>query len=170
MPSVAVYPRRGAAATLTRADDNDIGRRVANGHLTGSRAPQGRRADRRMAAYDEARPSRGLARADVRDPIDHGAAVPAIAGQAQTPAVARVFSRPQDGRGHGIAGLEGQEAPIDDEVLLGHGQPRSSSLMLVLDRVWASTRFTMTAQLRLWLPSAEGRLPATTTDPVGTRP
>ncbi len=42
--------------------------------------------------------------------------------------------------------------------------------MLVLARVWASTFFTMTAQYRLWLPSADGRLPLTTTEPAGTRP
>ena len=47
---------------------------------------------------------------------------------------------------------------------------RSSSLMLVFARVFASTCLTMTAQYRLWLPSAAGRLPATTTLPAGTRP
>src|SRR5437016_4274453 len=45
---------------------------------------------------------------------------------------------------------------------------RSSSLMEVLARVCASTRFTMTAQYRLTLPSAEGSEPGTTTDPAGT--
>lgn len=48
--------------------------------------------------------------------------------------------------------------------------PRSRSLMAVLARVWASTRFTMTAHARLTLPSFDGRLPGTTTDPEGTRP
>ena len=42
--------------------------------------------------------------------------------------------------------------------------------MLVLERVFASTCFTITAQYRLWLPSLAGRLPATTTEPAGTRP
>src|SRR5688572_31670734 len=42
--------------------------------------------------------------------------------------------------------------------------------MLVFDRVFASTRLTITAQYRWQLPSPEGRLPATTTDPDGTRP
>jgi hypothetical protein len=37
--------------------------------------------------------------------------------------------------------------------------------MLVLARVCASTFLTMTAQYRLYLPSAEGRLPLTTTEP-----
>ena len=49
-------------------------------------------------------------------------------------------------------------------------QARSRSLMLVLARVWASTRLTMTAQVRLYLPPSRGRLPATTTEPAGTRP
>jgi len=48
--------------------------------------------------------------------------------------------------------------------------PRSSSLMPVLARVCASTFFTITAQYRLYLPQAEGRLPGTTTAPEGTRP
>src|SRR4029079_7345916 len=51
-----------------------------------------------------------------------------------------------------------------------HIQLRRSSLMFVLARVRASTRLTMTAQYRLWLPSAAGRLPLTTTEPAGTRP
>ena len=46
----------------------------------------------------------------------------------------------------------------------------SRSLMLVLARVWASTRLTMTAQARLCEPSAAGSDPGTTTDPDGTRP
>ena len=50
------------------------------------------------------------------------------------------------------------------------GHARSSSLMDVLARVCASTRFTMTAQASEYLPSADGRLPGTTTDPDGTRP
>ena len=50
------------------------------------------------------------------------------------------------------------------------GHARSSSLMDVLARVCASTRFTMTAHEREYLPSDEGRLPGTTTDPDGTRP
>ncbi|MPN31917.1 hypothetical protein SDC9_179392 [bioreactor metagenome] len=49
-------------------------------------------------------------------------------------------------------------------------QARSRSLIAVLARVWASTFLTMTAQYRLYLPSAEGRLPGTTTEPAGTRP
>ena len=49
-------------------------------------------------------------------------------------------------------------------------QARSNSLMLVLARVCASTFLTMTAQYRLYLPSAEGRLPLTTTEPAGMRP
>ena len=47
---------------------------------------------------------------------------------------------------------------------------RSSSLMDVFARVCASTRFTMTAQDKEYFPSADGRLPGTTTDPAGTRP
>ena len=42
--------------------------------------------------------------------------------------------------------------------------------MLVLERVWASTFFTITAQYRLWLPSLAGRLLETTTEPGGMRP
>ena len=42
--------------------------------------------------------------------------------------------------------------------------------MLVLERVCASTRLTITAQFRLYLPSAEGSDPLTTTEPEGTRP
>ncbi len=51
----------------------------------------------------------------------------------------------------------------------GH-TPRSSALMPTLARVCRSTCLTMTAQYRLWLPSAAGRLPGTTTAPAGTRP
>jgi hypothetical protein len=47
---------------------------------------------------------------------------------------------------------------------------RSSSLMDVLARVCASTRLTITAQVSEYLPSGEGRLPGTTTDPAGTLP
>ena len=50
------------------------------------------------------------------------------------------------------------------------GQARSSSLIDVLARVASSTRFTMTAQASEYLPSADGRLPGTTTEPDGTRP
>ena len=46
----------------------------------------------------------------------------------------------------------------------------SRSLMLVLARVCASTRLTMTAQARLCEPSADGSEPGTTTEPEGTRP
>jgi hypothetical protein len=42
--------------------------------------------------------------------------------------------------------------------------------MLVLARVCASTRLTITAQYRLYVPSALGRLPLTTTEPAGMRP
>ena len=42
--------------------------------------------------------------------------------------------------------------------------------MLVLARVCASTRLTITAQARLCEPSAEGSEPGTTTEPEGTRP
>ena len=41
--------------------------------------------------------------------------------------------------------------------------------MPVLARVLASTRLTITAQYRLYLPSADGRLPDTTTEPEGMR-
>ena len=51
----------------------------------------------------------------------------------------------------------------------GH-QSRSSSLIDVLARVAASTRLTMTAHDSEYLPSADGRLPGTTTEPDGTRP
>ena len=57
-----------------------------------------------------------------------------------------------------------------DAAAVRGGQERSSSLMLVLARVCASTFLTITAQYRLYLPSAEGRLPLTTTEPAGTRP
>jgi hypothetical protein len=43
-------------------------------------------------------------------------------------------------------------------------------LIDVFARVWASTRFTITAQASECVPSADGRLPGTTTDPDGTRP
>ena len=49
-------------------------------------------------------------------------------------------------------------------------QSRSRSFRLTLARVAAVTFFTITAQYRLWLPSLEGRLPLTTTEPAGTRP
>src|SRR6185295_15802480 len=46
----------------------------------------------------------------------------------------------------------------------------SSSLMLVLARVLASTCLTITAQYRLYFPSGEGRFPDTTTEPAGILP
>src|SRR5690554_4649086 len=49
-------------------------------------------------------------------------------------------------------------------------QALNSSLMLVLARVCASTRFTITAQARLCVPSPDGKEPGTTTEPDGTRP
>ena len=57
-------------------------------------------------------------------------------------------------------------SPIPDPAYM----PRSNSLMPILPRVLASTFFTITAQYRLYLPSLEGRLPLTTTEPAGTRP
>src|SRR5260221_12177557 len=48
--------------------------------------------------------------------------------------------------------------------------PRNSLLMLVFARVLASTCFTITAQDRPYLPSREGSVPGTTTDPAGKRP
>jgi len=42
--------------------------------------------------------------------------------------------------------------------------------MLVFSRVAAVTRLTITAQYRLWLPSAAGSEPLTTTEPGGIRP
>jgi hypothetical protein len=51
-----------------------------------------------------------------------------------------------------------------------HAQSRSNSLMLVFARVFASTCLTMMAQYKLYLPSAEGRLPETTTEPGGILP
>src|SRR5690606_5252401 len=48
------------------------------------------------------------------------------------------------------------------------GQPRSSSLMLVLARVFASTCLTITAQYSECEPSAAGSEPDTTTLPGGT--
>ena len=44
-----------------------------------------------------------------------------------------------------------------------HGQSRSRSLIEVLERVWASTVLTITAQERLGPPCGSGRLPGTTT-------
>jgi len=41
--------------------------------------------------------------------------------------------------------------------------------MLVFFLVLPSKRLTLAAQYRLYFPSAEGRLPDTTTDPAGTR-
>ena len=49
-------------------------------------------------------------------------------------------------------------------------QSLKSSFKLVLARVCASTRLTITAQYKLWLPSALGKLPETTTEPAGMRP
>ena len=51
-----------------------------------------------------------------------------------------------------------------------HAHSRSSSLIDVFALVCASTRLTMTAHASEQAPSAEGRLPGTTTDPAGTRP
>ena len=53
---------------------------------------------------------------------------------------------------------------------LDAGHVRSSSLIDVLARVCASTRLTMTAHDSEYLPSDDGRLPGTTTEPDGTRP
>jgi hypothetical protein len=51
-----------------------------------------------------------------------------------------------------------------------HSAIRNSSLIEVFARVFASTRFTITAQARLYFPSDDGSEPGTTTDPGGTRP
>ena len=53
---------------------------------------------------------------------------------------------------------------------VAHSAARNNSLIEVLARVWASTRLTMTAQYRPYLPFDEGNVPGTTTDPAGTRP
>jgi len=76
------------------------------------------------------------------------------------------------------AAVVGRDGPAGDELLreVKRGlverrhQARRSSLMDVLARVASSTRFTITAQLSAYLPSADGRLPGTTTEPDGTRP
>jgi hypothetical protein len=52
----------------------------------------------------------------------------------------------------------------------GQSEVRSSSFSDVFERVFASTFLTMTAQYSEYLPSFDGRLPATTTEPAGTRP
>ena len=49
-------------------------------------------------------------------------------------------------------------------------QSRNKSFRLVVARVLASTRLTITAQYKLYLPPALGRLPETTTEPAGIRP
>ena len=49
-------------------------------------------------------------------------------------------------------------------------QARSSSLMLVLARLCASTRLTITARTTWRMPSAEGSVPGITTEPAGMRP
>src|SRR5690606_30665978 len=53
---------------------------------------------------------------------------------------------------------------------VGGHQALSRSLMLVLARVCASTRLTITAQARLCEPSSAGSEPGTTTEPDGMRP
>ena len=47
---------------------------------------------------------------------------------------------------------------------------RNSSFSAVLARVCESTRFTITAHARPYLPLADGSVPGTTTAPAGTRP
>src|SRR5258706_15841237 len=66
---------------------------------------------------------------------------------------------------HSAVSNDGAQAPPSQS-----STARSSALMPTLSRVLASTRLTMTAQYRLYLPPADGRFPDTTTDPGGTRP
>ena len=47
---------------------------------------------------------------------------------------------------------------------------RNNSLRPILERVFSSTRFTITAAYKEYLPSLDGRLPDTTTEYGGTLP
>ena len=67
------------------------------------------------------------------------------------------------------AGSHGQQMP-DRQPISWAYQSRSSSLMLVFERVRSSTRLTITAQASAGPPSLPGRAPGTTTEYSGTRP
>ena len=124
-----------------------------------------RRHDIHVACQADDRPRRPMARPQVAD----RSAIDPLALEA-----GRRQSRRQQTQ---AAGIRRRDRPARDELPgqlqragLDVAHARSSSLMDVLARVWASTRFTMTAQDSEYLPSDEGRLPGTTTDPDGTLP
>src|SRR6185436_18924001 len=103
---------------------------------------------------------------------------PEIADRSAIEPLAREARRRQPGRNEieraAIGGRHGaarDELPRElERVGVDGGHARSSSLIDVFARVCASTRFTITAHDSAYLPSGEGRLPGTTTDPDGTLP
>ena len=111
-------------AAVALADHGDVdryvahrGRRpVAHGRrgpvAAGVRAEERRSADLRVPANDHAVARRGLARPHVGHPVDLGDAAPAVAGQAERPAVAGVLPGPQDGERDRVAGRDRQRCTV----------------------------------------------------------
>ena len=67
------------------------------------------------AGRPRARPRRDLAGPDVRDAVDLGEAVAAVAGQAQRPAATRQLARPEDRERDRVARLERERPSVDDD-------------------------------------------------------
>ena len=124
-----------------------------------------RRHDVDVARQADERPRRAMARPQVAD----RSAIEPLA-----PEAGRRQTRRQQSQAAAIGRRDraaGDELPGElQRVALDLGHVRSSSLMDVLARVCASTRLTMTAHDSEYLPSGDGRLPGTTTDPDGTLP
>ena len=103
-------------AALALADHGDVDRPVPHGRrrpvAAGVAAEERRPADLGVPAHHHAVARRRLARADVGHPVDLGDAAPAVAGQAQRPAVAGVLPGPQDGERDRVAGRDRQRRTV----------------------------------------------------------
>ena len=126
-PARLARPLRGLgrlASGRPAADDRDVDlaardldpareRRRRGGR--GANDRQRRQPLGRMRHDRQPGPRRGLARPDVRDAVDLGEAVPAVAGQAERPAAPGRRALAEHRDRDGVAGPKGDRPPIDDE-------------------------------------------------------
>ena len=123
---LAGHPGRGRSGQTARpaTDHGDLDLAALDLDLRSARRPshvrllddgEWRHRATRMPDDLEPGPARSQARPDVCDPVDRREAVRAVAGEAQGPAAARLLAGSQRGERDGIAGLEREGAPVEDD-------------------------------------------------------